>query len=119
MFTNCISKLSSVFDKSGLGSKSGRGQRFSPRVDNVPVSCSFFLSLFFDFMLCYVMLFILLFLMYTKNILILLLFYLFQLFFHKNYFNFFMLWDVPECFVMFRVPRFIDGRILFRLADRA
>ena len=57
--------------------------------------------------------------MYEKNILILLLFYLFQLFFHKNYFNFFMFQDVPECSVMFCVLRFIDGRISFRLADPA
>ena len=49
----------------------------------------------------------------------LLLFYLFQLFFHKNYFIFFMFQDVPECSVMFCVSRFIDGRISFRLADPA
>ena len=48
--------------------------------------------------------------MYTKNILIFLLI---------NYFNFFMFQDVPECSLMFCVPRFIDGRISFRLADRA
>ena len=45
--------------------------------------------------------------MYTKNILILLLFYLFQLFFLKNYFNFLMFQDVSECSVMFCVLRFI------------
>ena len=96
-------------------------------MDNIQVSFSFFLSFFHYFwFLCYVIYFVII--NVYKNILILLLFYLFQLFFHKNYLNFFMVRDVPgwsgmfrdgsECSVIFRVPRFIDGRISFRLADR-
>ena len=99
----CISKLSSVFDKLGLGSKYREGAAFQYPEWTI---YQFLVLSFFRYFL------------YTKNILILLLFYLFQLFLLKNYFNFFMFQDVPECSVMFCVPRFVDGRISFRLADR-
>ena len=52
--------------------------------------------------LCYVMLFISLLYVCEK------LFYYYNFFFIKKYFNFFMFRDVPECF---RVPGFIDARI--------
>ena len=47
---------------------------------------------------------------FTK-IILLLFFYLINLFFHENCFCFFMFWDVPGCSGMFRhVPGFIDAQ---------
>ena len=73
----------------------------------------FFISFFFVLMLCYVMLcYVMLFCYYKsvyKNYFITIIVILFSLFFHKNYFYFFMFRDVPACSGIFRVPGFIDA----------
>ena len=58
---------------------------------------------------------ILLLLNFTK-IILLLLSYLINYFFHENCFCFFMFRDVPACSGMFRVPGFIDARHSVHLA---
>ena len=66
----------------------------------------FFISFFFVLMLCY------LFCYYKsvyKNYFITIIIILILLFFHKNYFSFFMFRNVPACSGMFRVPGFIDA----------
>ena len=71
---------------------------------------------FFNIFLFY---FILLLLIFTKTIL-LLSFYLINIFFHENYFNFFMFRDVPACSGMFRnVPECSMFRILSTPVVRA
>ena len=67
------------------------------------ISLFFFLSVFFSLFHVF-----LLFLIFTKTML-LLSFFSINIFFHENYFSFFMFRDVPECSGMFHVPDFIDA----------
>ena len=66
-----------------------------------------FIFIFYFFLLFYVIV------NFYKN------YFIFNFFFHENYFYFFMFRDVPACSGMFRVPGFIDALLdvaLFRIS---